>query len=193
MSNSWRPHGLYSPWNSRPEYWSGYSFPSPGDLPNPEIKPRSPTLQADSLLSEPPGKPKNTGVVSLSLLQGNFPNQESNQDLLHCRQILYQLSYQGSPRLDWGGGALCVPKSNKNVLVKQNRTQKGTEKKALWRQQRLESSHLPRDTKGSARSHQKPGEGHGMGPHHHPERIFRRNRLCQHLDFGLLASRTTRE
>ena len=39
------------------EYWSGLPFPSPGDLPNPGIKPRSPTLQADSLPSEPPGKP----------------------------------------------------------------------------------------------------------------------------------------
>ena len=37
------------------------SCPPPGDLPNPEIEPRSPTLQADSLLPEPPGKPKNTG------------------------------------------------------------------------------------------------------------------------------------
>ena len=64
------------------------------------------------------------------------------------------------------GVCVCVPKSNKNVLVKQNRTQKGTEKKALWRQERLESSHLPRDTKGSARSHQKPGEGRVIGPPH---------------------------
>ena len=40
------------------EYWSGLSFPSPGDLPNPGIEPRSPALQADSLLTEPPGKPK---------------------------------------------------------------------------------------------------------------------------------------
>ena len=47
---------------SRPEYWSGYPFPSPGDLPNPWIKPRSPILQADSLPAEPPGKPRNTGV-----------------------------------------------------------------------------------------------------------------------------------
>ena len=45
--------------------------------------------------AEPQGKPKNTGVGSLSLLQGIFPTQESNQGLLHCRQILYQLSYQG--------------------------------------------------------------------------------------------------
>ena len=41
---------------SRPEYWSGQPFPSPGDLPNPGIKPRSPTLQADSLPAEPQGK-----------------------------------------------------------------------------------------------------------------------------------------
>ena len=42
---------------SRQEYWSGLPFPSPGDLPNPGIEPRSPTLQADALSSEPPGKP----------------------------------------------------------------------------------------------------------------------------------------
>ena len=55
VSDSLRPHGLYSPWNS-------------------------------------PGQ--NTGVGSLSLLQGIFPTQESNRGLLHCRWILYQLSYR---------------------------------------------------------------------------------------------------
>ena len=60
MSDSLRPHGLYSPWNS-------------------------------------PGQ--NTGVGSLPLLQGIFPAQESNQGLLHCRWILYQLSHQGSPNM----------------------------------------------------------------------------------------------
>ena len=73
------------------------AVPSPGDLPNPWIKSRFPTLQADSLPAEPQGKPKNTGVGSLSLLQWIFLTQESNQDLLHCRRILYQLSHQGSP------------------------------------------------------------------------------------------------
>ena len=43
---------------SRQEYWSGWPFPSPGDLSDPGIKPRSPALQADSLLSEPPGSPQ---------------------------------------------------------------------------------------------------------------------------------------
>ena len=41
---------------SRQEYWSGLPFPSPGDFPNPGIKPRSPALQADSLTAVPPGK-----------------------------------------------------------------------------------------------------------------------------------------
>ena len=82
---------------SRPEYWSGLPFPSPGDLPKPGIKPRSSALQMDSLPAEPQGKPNNTGVGNLSLLQGIFPTQESNQGLLHCRLILYHLSYEGSP------------------------------------------------------------------------------------------------
>ena len=57
VSDSLRPHELYTSWNS-------------------------------------PGR--NTGVGSLSLLQGTFPTQGSNPGLPHCRQILYQLSYQGS-------------------------------------------------------------------------------------------------
>ena len=60
MSNSLRPHGLYSPWNS-------------------------------------PGQ--NTGMDSLSLLQRIFLTQGLNPGLLHCRQILYQLSHKGSPSI----------------------------------------------------------------------------------------------
>ena len=52
---------------SKPEYWSGRPFPSPGYLPNPGIEPRSPALQADSLPAETQVKPKNTGVGSPSL------------------------------------------------------------------------------------------------------------------------------
>ena len=44
---------------SRREYWSGWPFPSPGDLPDPGIEHRSPALQADALPSEPPGKQEN--------------------------------------------------------------------------------------------------------------------------------------
>ena len=85
---------------SRPEYCNGQPYPSPGDLPYPEIEPRSPALQANSLPAEPQGKPKNTGVGSLSLLQWLFPIQESDLGLLHCRWILYQLSYQGKCKIN---------------------------------------------------------------------------------------------
>ena len=61
---------------SRPECWSEQPFPSPGDLPLPGIEPKSPT---DSSPTKPRGKPKNTGVGSLSLLQRIFSTQELNQ------------------------------------------------------------------------------------------------------------------
>ena len=93
---------------SRPEYWSRKPFPSPGDLPNPGIESRSPELQADSLPAEPQGKPKNTGWVA-----GIFPTQESNWGLLHCRQILYQLSYQGSPKIEFN----CFPKKEVSLFT----------------------------------------------------------------------------
>ena len=98
VSDSLRPHRLYSPWNSLGQNTGVGSLSLfQGDLPNPGIEPRSPPLWADSLPAELQGKPKNTGVGSLFLLQQLFPTQESNWGLLHCRQILYQLSYQGSP------------------------------------------------------------------------------------------------
>ena len=64
---------------SRPEYWSGQPFPSPGDLPNPGIKPRFPALQADSLPAEPQGKPLSFIVTSiitkqqLTIIENIFP------------------------------------------------------------------------------------------------------------------------
>ena len=76
--------------------WIAFLFSR--DIPNPGIEPRSPALQVDSLPTEPQGKPKNTGVGSLSLLHQIFPKQEFNQSLLHCRRILYQLSCQGVTR-----------------------------------------------------------------------------------------------
>ena len=65
MSDSLRRHGLQTarllwPWGfSRQEHWSGLLCPLPGDVPNPGIELGSPKLQADSLPSEPPGKPIN--------------------------------------------------------------------------------------------------------------------------------------
>ena len=105
MSHSLRPHGLQParllcPWGfSKEEYWSGLPCPPTGEISNSGIEPRSPPLQADSLPTELPGKPKNTGVGSLLLLQVIFPTQELNWGLLHCRRILYHLSYERSPIL----------------------------------------------------------------------------------------------
>ena len=88
MSDPWQSHGQAPPGKD-----TGLSchallqgiFPTQGQ--NPGLP-----LQMDSLPSEPPRKPKNTALGSLSLLQGIIPSQESNWGLLHCRQILYELS-----------------------------------------------------------------------------------------------------
>ena len=79
MSDSLQLHGLYSPWNLQARILELVAFPFSRSLP-----------------AEPPGKTKNTGMGSLSLLQRIFPTQELNQGLLPCRLILYQLSYQES-------------------------------------------------------------------------------------------------
>ena len=64
---------------SRQESWSELPCPPSGDLPNPGIEPRYPTLLADSLPAQ------NIGVGSLSLLQGIFPTEELSWGLMHCR------------------------------------------------------------------------------------------------------------
>ena len=70
------------------------------------MEPRFPALQEDSLADEPLGKPKNTGVGSLPLLQWIFLTQELSRGLWHCRKILYQLSYQG--RQDFHLRSFCI-------------------------------------------------------------------------------------
>ena len=79
--------------------WAAFPFSRGSSQPG--IEPSPPALQVDSLPAEPQGKPKNTGVGSLSLLQQIFPTRESDQGLLHCRWILYQLSYQGNTQSLW--------------------------------------------------------------------------------------------
>ena len=67
--------------------------PTPGDLPKPWIEPRSPTSQADSLPSEPPGKPKNTGVGSLFPSPGELPDPgfEMGSPVLQSDSLLSEL------------------------------------------------------------------------------------------------------
>ena len=87
---------LCDPMDYRPEYCSGQPFPSPWVFPTQDSNSGLPHCRK-ILCQLSHRKPKNTGVGSLSLLQGIFRTQESNQGVLHCRQILYLLRYQGSP------------------------------------------------------------------------------------------------
>ena len=103
MSDSFWPHGLHSPRNSPGQNIGVGRVPFTKGSSNPGIETRSPALQVDSLPAGPQGKPKNTGVGSLSLLQWILLTQASNQSLLHCGQILYHLSYQGSCSRDPSG------------------------------------------------------------------------------------------
>ena len=71
MSDSWNPIAYQAPLSvefSRQEYWSGLPFPSPGDIPDPEMEPGSLALQADSLPSEPLGKPKMGQITMLETI-----------------------------------------------------------------------------------------------------------------------------
>ena len=92
---SFRPHGLWPsrhvyPWGfSRQKYWTRLPCPPT----NPGIEPKFPALHTDSFTVWATQEAQDTGVGSLSLLQGIFPTQELNHGLLHCRWILYQLSY----------------------------------------------------------------------------------------------------
>ena len=70
---------------SRQEYWSGLPFPSPGDLPDPGIEPRSPTLQSDALTSAPPGKP----------LKGGGPAKQNQK----VKRTAVLPAHQGNPEL----------------------------------------------------------------------------------------------
>ena len=82
---------------SRPEYWSGYPFPSPGDFPNPGIERRSPTLQVDSLPVEPQKKSNNTGVDRLSLLQQIILTQELNRVSCIANGFFLSTELSGKP------------------------------------------------------------------------------------------------
>ena len=99
---------------SRQEYWSGEPFPPPGDLLDPGIEPRSPTLQVDSLPAEPPRKLKNTGVGSLSLTPGDLPNP-GIEPRFPTLQMDYLLSEPPDKSL------VLIAGSNKHILTNYTR------------------------------------------------------------------------
>ena len=83
---------------SKPEYWSGETFHSSGDLPNPRINWDWSTLQVDSLPAAPQERPKNTGLGSLFLLQWIFPTLESDRGLGHCKADSLPTELSRKPR-----------------------------------------------------------------------------------------------
>ena len=85
----------------------GSLFLLQGNLPDPGIKPRSPTLQADSLPAKPQGKPKNTGVGSLSLLQRIFPTHEIEPGSPALQEDSLPAEPQGKPK-NTGVGSLSL-------------------------------------------------------------------------------------
>ena len=85
---------------SRQEYWSRLPFPSPGDLPNPWIELRSPALQANALLSEPPGKPY--------VIETNVQN---------ARRLLQGAPNQAHTLKEWISSAICTVWANTGELL----------------------------------------------------------------------------
>ena len=89
--------------------------PPPGDLPNPGIEPKSPAWQADSSLSEPPGKPMITAVGSLSLLQRILPGLEPGSPALQADSLLAELpvsNHLPPPHLRQRARSFPVPRGN---------------------------------------------------------------------------------
>ena len=78
---------------SRQEYWSGLLFPSPGDLPDPGIEPTSPTLQADTLPSEPPGK---FSLLERKLLKSSLNQENTFVDEINIRYSIASIGYKSS-------------------------------------------------------------------------------------------------
>ena len=103
MSESLRPLGLQPtrllhPWRfSRQEYRSGLPCPPPGDLPNPGIKPRSPTLQADSLPPGPQKKPKNPGGCVAYPFSSRFPDSGTEPGSLALQADSLPTELSGMP------------------------------------------------------------------------------------------------
>ena len=136
----------------------------------------------DPMVCSPPGssvhgilQAKNTGVGSQSLLQRIFSAQGSNLGLLHCRQILYHLSHHRSP-LEWALDSM-------TGVVK-------TEMDPQGRKPCEDEAEIGVMLPQAKRCQEPLRVGRGK---HFPLELSEGAQHCQHLDFGLLASRTVRQ
>ena len=91
VSDSAAPRASLSMEFSRQEHWSGLPFPSPEGLPNPGVEPRSPALQEDSLLSEPPVKPHHSRKVKRNSFMADFQGRQRGRWEMAWKQFLNAL------------------------------------------------------------------------------------------------------
>ena len=129
------PHGLYSSWNFPGQNTGVDSYSLlQGIFPTQGSNPSLLHCQVDSLLTETPGKPKNTGGGSLSRLQKGlqeiFPVQELNWGLLRCRQILHKLSYKPPAFIVWFWWSLI--RKVLFIFPSTNKRKKHLSKKETW-------------------------------------------------------------
>ena len=115
----WTRQALLSMGFSRQEYWSGLPFPSPGDLSNPGIEPRSPALQAHSLPSEPPGKTL-TFLILYSLQMKLYAKEEKRGLRFSFFFFLYYCSicihHSGFPCTSDGKESACNERDLGSIL-----------------------------------------------------------------------------
>ena len=100
------PHGARGNMWGPSRMWVAFPFSRASSQPRDRTQVSH--IAGNSLPAEPQGKSKNTGVGSLSLLQGVFPTQGLNPGLPHCRRILYQLSHKGSRKQNQYAKISCV-------------------------------------------------------------------------------------
>ena len=105
---------------SRQGCWSGLLFPSPGDLPDPGVEPRSPALQADSLLSEPLGKSLSKAITLPKLFTKSLPAVSNASQKNHLGnslvvQRLGPLTSIGEGTDHWLGKLACRRRSQKSL------------------------------------------------------------------------------
>ena len=114
---------------SKPEYQSGYPFPSPGDLPNSGIEPRFPALQADSLLAEPQGKPNRQIGLGIWNEAGQrlrvLPRERTGHSkhpfpTTQEKTLLMDITRWSTPKSDWLYSL--QPKMEKLYTVSKNKT-----------------------------------------------------------------------
>ena len=102
---------------SRQEYWSGLPFPSTGDLSDPGIKPRSPTLQADSLPPEPPGKHQITSRIKAKSWKSSWKDKtdylQREENYTNRRLVICNIRWQKTTKKIFkvvGLGGDCEPR-----------------------------------------------------------------------------------